>query len=167
MSGLGIDPLLLLWQGLTFLLLLYLLRRFAYGPVLHMLDERAERIRESMAQAEQIKREINEAKQSAQAIINDARRAAEQLRTQTQQQGNRMIAAAQSEARQQREKMLTDARSQIEAETEKAKLELRKEVGRLTILAATHIIGQELQTTPALQQKLIEDALQQAERVRA
>jgi F0F1-type ATP synthase membrane subunit b/b' len=38
MNGLGIDPLLLLWQGLTFLVLLYLLRRFAYQPVLKMLD---------------------------------------------------------------------------------------------------------------------------------
>ncbi|HET7080214.1 MAG TPA: F0F1 ATP synthase subunit B [Chloroflexia bacterium] len=166
MNGLGIDPLLLLWQGLTFLVLLYLLRRFAYQPVLKMLDERANRIREGMAQAEQIRKELNEAQQSAQNIIGEARKEAEQLRSQTQQQGQRMIAAAQAEAREQREKMINDARSQIQAETEHAKLELRQEVGRLAIMAATRVVGQELSTNPKLHQQLIDEALQQAERPR-
>ena len=164
MSGLGIDPLILLWQGLTFLVLIWLLYRFAYRPVLNMLDTRAERIRTSMEQAEQIKRELNEARQSAEGILNEARREAEQLRGQTQQQGQRMIAAAQAEAREQREKMIADARAQIQAETENAKQQLRQEVGRLAILAATRVIGQELNTSPALHQQLIDDALRQAER---
>lgn len=166
MNGLGIDPLLLLWQGLTFLVLVYLLRRFAYQPVLKMLDERANRIREGMAQAEQIRRELNEAQQSAQNIIGEARKQAEQLRTQNQQQGQRMIAAAQAEAREQREKMITEARTQIQAETERAKTELRQEVGRLAIMAATRVVGQELTTNPTLHQQLIDEALQQAERPR-
>lgn len=167
MSGLGIDPILLIWQGAVFLILLSLLRRFAYKPVLNMLDQRAERIRESMAQAEQIKRELNEAQQTAQAVINDARREAEQMRAQNLQQAQRMITAAQVEAREQREKMLNEARTQIQAETERAKTELRQEVGRLTIMAATRVIGQELSTNPNLQQKLIDDALRQADRPRA
>jgi F-type H+-transporting ATPase subunit b len=166
MNGLGIDPLLLLWQGLTFLVLLYLLRRFAYQPVLKMLDERANRIREGMAQAEQIRRELNEAQQSAQNIIGEARKEAEQLRTQNQQQGQRMIAAAQAEAREQREKMINEARTQIQAETERAKTELRHEVGRLAIMAATRVVGQELTTNPKMHQQLIDEALQQAERPR-
>jgi len=167
MSGLGIDPLILLWQGLTFLLLILLLYRFSYRPVLSMLDTRADRIRTSMEQAEQIKSELNEARQSAEAILNEARREGEQLRAQTQQQGQRMIAAAQAEAREQREKMITEARSQIQAETENAKQQLRQEVGRLAILAATRVIGQELTINPALQQQLIDDALRQAERPQA
>ena len=166
MDKLGIDPWVLLWQALAFGVLVFLLSRFAYKPVLKTLDERAERIRESMGQAEQIKRELNEAKQAAQSIITDARKEAEQLRSQTQQQGQRMIAAAQVEAREQREKMLQEARTQIQSETDKAKQELRQEVGRLTILAATRVVGQELQVNPTLQQKLIDDALTQAERAR-
>jgi|SRR4051812_29015656 len=167
MSGLGIDPVILLWQGLTFLLLIWLLYRFAYRPVLSMLDTRADRIRTSMEQAEQIKRELNEARQSAEGILNEARREGEQLRAQTQQQGQRMIASAQAEAREQREKMINEARAQIQAETENAKQQLRQEVGRLAILAATRVIGQELKTSPALHQQLIDDALGQAERPQA
>ena len=51
---LGILPLNLLWQCLSFVLLIYLLYRFAYAPILRMLDERANRISESMDQAEAI-----------------------------------------------------------------------------------------------------------------
>ncbi|HUS14247.1 MAG TPA: F0F1 ATP synthase subunit B [Chloroflexia bacterium] len=167
MDKLGIDPLLLVWQALAFGLLIFLLARFAYQPVLRTLDERASRIRESMAQAEQIKVELNAAQQNAQAILAEARKEAEQMRAQNKQQADRMIAAAQSEAREQREKMLTDARNQIHAETERAKQELRQEVGRLTIMVATRVIGQELKSNPALHQQLIDDALAQAEQVRA
>jgi F-type H+-transporting ATPase subunit b len=166
MEKLGIDPALLLWQGATFIILLILLYNLAYKPVLNLLDTRANRIRESMEQAEQIRRELNEAQQSAQSILAQARQEGEQLRAQTQQQGQRMIAAAQAEAREQREKMLKEAREQIRAETERAKAELRQEVGRLAILAATRVVGEELKTNPQRQQQLIEEALQQAERSR-
>src|SRR4051812_35712902 len=104
MEKLGIDPLLLLWQALAFGLLVFLLARFAYRPVLAMLDQRADRIRESMTQAEQIKRELNEAQQRAQGVLNEARAEAEQMRAQNREAGQRMIAAAQAEAREQREK---------------------------------------------------------------
>jgi F-type H+-transporting ATPase subunit b len=164
MEKLGIDPWLLLWQGVAFLLLLVMLSRYAYQPILRMLDERANRIRESMAQAEQIKRELAEAQQTAQGVILEARKEGELIRAQNKQQADRIIAAAQSEAREQREKMLVDARNQIQAETEKAKTELRQEVGRLAIMAASRVIGQELTTNPSLHQQLIDDALQQAER---
>lgn len=166
MERLGIDLWLLLWQAAAFGILIFLLWRFAYKPVLTTLDQRADRIRESMTQAEQIKRELSEAQQRAQAILNEARTEAEQLRAQNQQAGQRMIAAAQAEAREQREKMINDARAQIQAETERAKLELRQEVGRLAIMAATRLIGQELTTNPNLHQQLIDDALTQAERTR-
>lgn len=167
MDKLGIDPLLLLWQALAFGLLVFLLNRFAFRPVLNTLDQRANRIRESIEQAEQIKTELALAQQNAQNILAEARKEGEALRAQNQQQGQRMVAAAQAEAREQREKMLIEARQQITAETERAKGELRQEVGRLTILAATRVIGQELTTNPALHQQLIDNALAQAERPQA
>src|SRR3954453_13110397 len=123
MEALGLDPWLLVWQGLSFLILLWLLRRYAYKPVLKMLDDRAERVRTSMEQAEQIRRELNEAQASAQQVIQDARREGEAMRAQIQQSNQRLIAAAQAEAREQRDKIIRDAREQIPAETERAKLD--------------------------------------------
>jgi len=164
MDALGLDPWLLVWQGLSFLILLWLLRRYAYKPVLKMLDDRAERVRTSMEQAEQIRRELNEAQASAQQVIQDARREGEAMRAQIQQSNQRLIAAAQAEAREQRDKIIRDAREQIQAETERAKLELRQEVGRLAISAASRIIGQELKSDPRLHDQLIADALSGVDR---
>ena len=73
---LGILPLNLLWQCLAFLLLIYLLYKFAYAPILKMLDERANRISESMDQAESIKIANQEAAKKAEQIISERRHSA-------------------------------------------------------------------------------------------
>ncbi len=164
MEALGIDVALLIWQAIAFGLLVYLLYRFAYKPVMNMLDQRTERITESIAQAEQIKQELAAAQKRGEEEMQRARKDAQELLGNAQAASQRTIAAAQEEAQRQREKMLEEARSQIANETEKAKSDLRREVGRLTIMAATRIIGQELQTNPQLHEKLVDDALSQADR---
>jgi F-type H+-transporting ATPase subunit b len=164
MAALGLDPWLLIWQGLAFGLLIFLLYRFAYKPILNMLDQRAERIRESIAQAEQIKRDLAEAQRRGEEEMARARQEAQELIGNARAASERTIAAARDEAQRQREKMLEEARAQIINETERAKLELRREVGRLTVLAATRVIGQELQTNPALHERLVDEALNQVDR---
>ena len=164
MEALGLDALALIWQGLAFGLLLFLMYRFAYKPVLNMLDQRAERIRESIAQAEQIKQDLAAAQQRGADEMQRARREAQELIQNARAASERTIAAAREEAQTQREKMLEEARAQITNETERAKTELRREVGRLTVLAATRIIGQELQTNPALHERLVDEALNQVDR---
>ena len=164
MEALGIDPWLLIWQALAFGLLVFLLYRFAYKPILNMLDQRTERIRESIAQAEQIKRDLAEAQRRGEEEMARARREAQELLQGAREASERTIAAARDEAQRQREKTMEDTRAQIFNETERAKLELRREVGRLTIMAATRVIGQELQTNPALHERLVDEALSQVDR---
>jgi F-type H+-transporting ATPase subunit b len=164
MEALGIDGWLLLWQGLAFAVLVFLLYRFAYKPVLNMLDQRAERIKESIAQAEQIKQELAAAQRRGEEEMQRARLEAQEMLRNAQAASQRTIAAAQEEAQRQRERTLEEARSQIANETEKAKADLRREVGRLTVLAATRVIGQELQTNPQLHERLVDEALTQVDR---
>ena len=166
MEALGLDPWLLLWQMAAFAVLVWLMYRFAYKPVMGMLDQRAERIRESIAQAEQIKQELANAQRSGEAAMQQARLDAQELLHNAQAAAQRTIAQAQEEAQRQREKMLEEARAQIGSETERAKTELRREVGRLTILAATRVIGQELQTNPLLHEQLIDQALAETDQRR-
>ena len=154
----------LLWQCLAFGLLVFLLHRFAYAPVVRMLDERANRIRESMEQAEQIKAENQAAARRAEEVIAQAQAQTREMLAQAQQMSQRTIAAAQAEAREQRDKILADARSQIEAETQKAKEELQREVARLAILAASRVIGKSLDTQDHY--RLVDEALAEAERSR-
>ena len=150
----------------AFAVLVWLMYRFAYKPVMGMLDQRAERIRESIAQAEQIKQELANAQRSGEAAMQQARLDAQELLHNAQAAAQRTIAQAQEEAQRQREKMLEEARAQIGSETERAKTELRREVGRLTILAATRVIGQELQTNPLLHEQLIDQALAETDQRR-
>jgi F-type H+-transporting ATPase subunit b len=150
----------LIWQFLAFLVLLLLLRRFAFGPIVKMLDDRANRIRESMDQAEQIKRDNAEAAKRAEQIIGEAQAQVREMLTLANQQSQRTIAAAQSEARQQREQLLADAHSQIQADTTRAKEELQREVARLAIMAASKVVGKSLDT--ADHYRLVDQALAEA-----
>src|SRR5437868_3365014 len=141
MDKLGVLLGNLIWQALAFGVLIYLLRRYAYGPIIGILDERADRIRESMEQAEQIKEDNAAAAQRAQQIITEAQIQVRDMLAQAQQMSQRTIGAAQAEAREQRERLLIDAHKQIEADTQRAKDELRQETARLAILAASKVVG--------------------------
>jgi len=129
-----------------------------------MLDERANRISESMEQAEQIKRDNAAAAQKAQQIMAEAQAQTREILAQAQQMSQRTISAAQSEAREQREKLLADAHRQIEADTQRAKDELGREVARLAILAASKVVGKSLDTPDHY--RLIDEALSDVEQTR-
>ena|SRR5436190_13633268 len=154
----------LLWQLAAFILLIYLLRRFAYGPIVKMLDERRSRIQESMDQAEQIKRDNQEAAKRAEQIIGEAQGQVREMLALANQQSQRTIAAAQAEAREQREKLLADAHAQIQADTTRAKEELQHEVARLAIMAASKVVGKSLDTPDHY--RLVDQALAEAEQSR-
>ncbi len=151
----------LIWQCLAFGLLVFLLWRFAYAPIIKILDERANRIRESMEQAEQIKADNAAAAKRAEEIMAEARQQTQQILAQAQQISQRTISAAQAEAREQREKLLADAHSQIQVDTQRAKEELQREVARLAILAASKVVGKSLDTQDHY--RLVDEALNEAE----
>ena len=164
MEALGVLWGNLIWQCLAFLVLVGLLWRFAYKPVIGMLDERANRIRESMEQAEQIKADNAAAAQRAEQIIGEAQAQTRTMLTQAHQMSQRTIAAAQAEAREQREKLLADAHKQIEVDTQRAKAELRREVARLAVLAAGKVVGKSLDTPDHY--RLVDEALAEVEQTR-
>ncbi|MDQ6695373.1 MAG: F0F1 ATP synthase subunit B [Chloroflexota bacterium] len=151
----------LLWQIAAFLILVFALRKFAYAPIVKVMDERANRIGESMEQAEQIKRDNAAAAQRAAQIVAEAQAQTREMLNQAQQQSQRTIAASQTEAREQRERLLNDAHTQIQAETQRAKDELQKEVARLAIMAASKVVGRSLDTQDHY--RLVDEALAEAE----
>jgi F-type H+-transporting ATPase subunit b len=154
----------LLWQILAFGILVVLLRRFAYGPIVKILDDRSNRIRESMAQAEQIRQDNLNASKRAQEIIAEAQAQTRDMLAQANQMSQRTISAAQDEAREQREKLLADAHAQIQADTQAAREQLQKDVARLAIQAASVVIGKSLDTPDHY--RLVDQALADAERQR-
>ena len=163
-DALGIALANLIWQCLAFAVLIFLLQRFAFGPIVKTLDDRRNRIQESMDQAEQIKRDNAEAAKRAEAIIAQAQTQTREMLGQAQQMSQRTIASAQEEARVQRERLLADAHAQIQADTRRAKEELQREVARLALLAAGRVVGKTL--TSADHQRLVDEALMETEQAR-
>lgn len=160
MEALGIQWANLIFQIIAFIIFIWLLNKYAFGPVIRTLDARAERIRESMSTAEQIERDMAETQRRNQEILDEARREAQGIVTRSREAGEELLTRAREEATLQREHELERARQQIRAETEQAKDELRREVANLAITAASRIVRQELD--PAKHVQLIEQTLAEA-----
>lgn len=160
MEALGIQWANLIFQIIAFIILIWLLNKYAFGPVIRTLDARTERIRESMSTAEQIERDMAETQRRNQEILDEARREAQGIVTRSREAGEELLTRAREEATLQRERELERARQQIRAETEQAKDELRREVANLAVTAASRIVRQELD--PAKHVQLIEQTLAEA-----
>ncbi len=144
MGELGINPTYLAFQIVNFLLLVFLLHRLLYRPILNMLEQRKERIREGQeaaerarADAEQMRqeyeRQLEESRAHARKIIEDATAAAERLREES-------VANAQQEA----ERILERGQEQLRAEVAHARRELRQEVAALSVEVAGKLIQESL-----------------------
>ncbi|WP_252314661.1 F0F1 ATP synthase subunit B [Sinobaca sp. H24] len=151
------DP---LFAIVTFTILLLLLRKFAWGPMMNMMQEREEKVAndidaaennrlESEKYLEQQKLEIDRAREEAQSIIESAKKTGEQ-------QGRDIV----EQSRRESEQVKENALAQIQSEKEQAVAELREQVATLSVMIATKIIEKELDE--AEQEKLIEEYLQEA-----
>jgi len=131
-------------QIVSFLLLFGLLRLVAYKPLMRMLDERSNRIKESMDQSEQVKEQAALAEQETAKRLEEASQEGQKLVEQAMQAGEEMKAKAREDAQKEAEKLLGRARSEIERERDDAIGEMRKEFADLTILAAEKVIDRSL-----------------------
>lgn len=155
----GWTPALFLSQVITFVIVAVALKKFAYGPLLKVLDDRKQRIAEGLANADKIKIELanaqaktqemlTQASNQANKIIEEARAAAAKV---TETETQKAVAAAQD--------IINKARQSNDAELARMKTELRREVGRLVASTASKVTGKIL--TNDDQQRLIEDANRQ------
>lgn len=156
-TDLGINLPVLLFQLVNFAFLMLVLRLLVYKPVLKMLDERRERIREGLSAADRGREQAAEAERTAQEQIEAARREGQQIVQNAQQIAQRLQEEGRQQAQQQTEVMLERARNEIQLERDGAITELRKEFASLTIAAAEKVIGQSLDRNA--HQRLIEQAL--------
>jgi F-type H+-transporting ATPase subunit b len=160
MDQLGINGWNLIVQIVAFLIFIYLLWKFAVGPITKVLDQRTERVRESMEAAQRMQQELQSTAARNEEALADARRQAQEILTQSRQQGDALIVRAQESAAQQQEIFLTQARNTLRAETEQARQQLRAEVADIAVSAASKIVRKELD--PATQSRLIQETLAEA-----
>jgi|SRR5436190_3516419 len=155
----GWNPWLFLSQVISFTIVALLLRRFAYKPILGVLEERRRRIEESLRNAEKIKQELAEAEKryaeilakanaQAQKMIDDARESSAHISERKQQEA---VAAA--------EQIIAKAREAAAIEHERTMMELKRELGRLVVNTTAKVVGKIL--TPEDQRRLQDEATRQ------
>ena len=159
MDALGINGPFLLAQIVNFLVIMTLLRMFLYQPVLNMLEERKEKIRESLNAAEKARSEA--ASQSAQneKIIADARRQGQDLIRQAEERARRRENEILAEARETASALKERAASESEYERQQALSSLREEVAQLSLAIARKAIGEELKLNRRAHARIVDEVL--------
>jgi F-type H+-transporting ATPase subunit b len=157
-SGLiKVVPGLMIWTVLAFLVTLYVLRRYAFGPIQQTIDERRERIRRSIDEAEEARNEARRLLQEHRELIAQARGQGEQILMEARKVADAQRQRVKEETEADRQRRLEETKRQIEAETQRALQQIRAEVAELTLIATTKVTGKVLDDED--HRRLIEDAV--------
>jgi F-type H+-transporting ATPase subunit b len=143
-EGLGISVPTLITQVISFIILLVLLRIFAYKPIMRMMDERSRRIKESLEQAEDVKKQSEKAEEELKKQIEQASREGQDRIARAIKAGEEVKQKAEEDAKKEAEKLLTRARQEIQQERDEAIEGVRREFADLTVLAAGKVIEKSL-----------------------
>jgi F-type H+-transporting ATPase subunit b len=162
--GLGLDLSTFIGQLVSFLILLGLLMFFGYKPIRKMLDERSNRIKQSMEQAEATKKEYERAQVAVQEQISKAREEGQGIIARAAQMGERVKEETRQEARKEAENLIVKARLEIQRERGESIEQLRQEFVGLAIFAAEKVINESLDKEA--HQRLIEEVLEESTSLR-
>ena len=154
-----LDPGLFIWTIITFLMLFDLLAKFAWKPLLKMLTERENMIRESLENAEKAQTDLEKINQESEKIISQARSEAQIILAEGKAAANKLKDETLVQARVSSKMILEDAKNDIRIERDKAISEIKSEVTNLSISIAEKLIRKNLSAED--NQKLIEESLKQ------
>lgn len=152
---------LFFWQLLLFLVLLFLLRKYAWKPILTSVINREESIKEGLESAAQAKEQMRQLKEDNKALLAEARMERDQIIKDAREAKEKMIAEAKEKAKEEGAKMIETAKSVIQAERTAAVNELKSKVAELSIQIAEKVIRHEV-SSDAKQQEIISAAVQNA-----
>ena len=155
------DPGLFIWTILTFLVLLALLAKFAWKPLLEALDSRQNAIRKSLDDAQRARQELERLNQESALIVNKARAEADQIIVGSRADAERLREDMKQKARAEADSIVKSAERQIQLETARALQQIRAEAVDLSVMIASKLIQRNL--TKEDNERLIEEALKQVQ----
>jgi F-type H+-transporting ATPase subunit b len=150
---------LFLSQVVSFMIVALLLRRFAYKPILAVLEDRRRKIEEGMLNAEKIRKELAEAEKRYQEIVTKANADAQRMIDEARESSAHLAERKQQEAIGAAEQILAKAKEAAALEHERQMQNLKRELGRLVVDTTAKVTGKVL--TPEDQQRLQEEAARQ------
>jgi len=134
----------IIWTVITFVILAALLGRFAWKPMLQMLEQRETSIKDSLDQAQRARAESEETLKKNQEILNSARRETTAILEQGRREGEEMRAELLAKARKEAQDLVEQGKRQILHEQKQAIQQLRDQVADLAIQGAEHLISKSL-----------------------
>lgn len=150
----------IVWTTIIFLLLLALLRAFAWKPILQAIKAREDSIKGSLESAEDAKREMERLKADNEAIMQEAREERDQLLRDARDARDKMISEAKNQAREESDKLISKARTGIEREKKMAINDIRTQIASLSVEIAEKILNEKLKGSKEqndLIEKLLDD----------
>ena len=152
-----VTPGLMIWTIVAFLITLFVLKRYAFGPIQKTIDERRQRIEQSIKEAEDARNEARRLLEEHRSLIGQARGQAEEILAEARKVADAQRERVREETEADRQRRLDETRRQIEAETHRALEQIRAEVAELTLVAATKVTGKALDD--ADHRRLIDEAI--------
>ncbi len=152
---------LVFWTLITFLVLLFILRKFAWKPILGAVSDREEGIKDALASAEKARKEMENLQADNERILQEARAEREAMLKDAREIREQTIAKAETEAQEKASKIIEKAQAAIESEKKAAMAELKSHVAGLSVDIAEKVVRDELSNKDK-QLKLVEDMLGEA-----
>jgi F-type H+-transporting ATPase subunit b len=152
-----VTPGLMIWTIVCFLISLYVLKRYAFGPIQKLIDERRARIRQSIEEAGHAREEAHQLLEEHRKLIGQAKSEAEDILLEARRVADANERRMREETEADRQRRLEDTRKQIDAETRRALDLIRTEVAELSLVAAEKVTRKSLDD--ADHRRLIEEAV--------
>lgn len=150
---------LFFWQSLIFIGLLFMLRKFAWKPILGAVNDRETSIKDALASAEAARDEMKNLQSDNQRILKEARAEKEALLKEARTTRSELINGAKEEAQEEAQKILSQAQDAIQSEKRAAVKELREQVGSIAMEIAEKVLKKELENKDR-QLELVDQLLQ-------
>tara|TARA_B110000285_G_scaffold162989_1_gene182035 strand:+ start:166 stop:663 length:498 start_codon:yes stop_codon:yes gene_type:complete len=149
------------WASIAFLVVLMLLRRFAWGPILQALSDREETIAGALDEAKKVRQEMADLADSNESQLKEARAERDRMLREAREMVDKMISDAKGKAREEADKEVASAKDAIALERKSAIAELKAEVGILSLEIAERLLREKLQSSDeqqALVNRLIDES---------
>jgi len=135
---------LFFWTLLAFLTVFFILRKFAWKPIISSLGEREKGIADSIATAERVKGEMSQLKSENEKLLAQAREERSQMLKEAKEMKDRIIGEAKEQAKTEANKIIIDAQAQIIQQKNAALTEVKNEIGSLALNVAEKILRKQL-----------------------
>ncbi len=155
----SVVPGLMVWTIIAFAFTFFLLRRFAFGPIQGIIDQRRDRIREALDEADKARHEARQLRELTTKEREEAKADREQILEESRRQAQALFQQAREKADDDLRERLEKNQEELEAENRRIQAQIRRDVVELTLLAAEKVTGKTLDADD--QRRLIDETIEE------